>query len=195
MEKRRLHVGIDEAGRGPLAGPLVVGGVSVEKCFLNVVKKRLKGIRDSKRLTPKKREEWFSVLTTHPRIQCAVSFIQPGAIDRINVHQAALRGVKNVLRKVGRNNARIFLDGSLLAPQTYRFQKTIIKGDALHPLIMAASIIAKVTRDRIMLRLNKKYPLYAFHKHKGYGTNLHRFLVRRYGPSEVHRMSFLRKII
>src|SRR3989344_1026002 len=196
--KKYLMVGIDEAGRGSLAGPLVVAAVSVKDPRLVYQLARpnpkLGELRDSKRLSSKKRELWYEYLTRHPNIRLATSFIYPKAIDRINVHQAAQLGVRRVLKKIREGRVKVFLDGNLFAPKDY-IQETIIRGDTWHPLIMAASIIAKVSRDRIMLRFDKKYPLYSFKRHKGYGTDLHRFLVKRYGPSEIHRVSFLSKII
>ncbi len=195
----KIHIGIDEAGRGPLAGPIVVAAVATTslKFIRQLAEKssKLGPLKDSKRLSYKKRQQWYEFLITHPNLQFAICAVRPTTIDRINVHQAALLGVSKVLKKIGDEQPRIFLDGSLFAPRTYTSQKTIIKGDTTHPLIMAASIIAKVSRDRLMLRLHRKYPYYGFAKHKGYATNDHRYLVKYWGPSKVHRMSFLSNII
>ena len=202
-------IGIDEAGRGPLAGPVAVGGVKI------IIKRKAKseklweifsGIKDSKQLTPRQREEWFLFLTTHSQLQCAVTFVWPRVIDRINIRNATLLGVRRVYAKLsfrspklslgetrtrGGAPPRVFLDGGLfLAQNICANQQTIIKGDEKIPLIAAASIIAKVRRDRLMRTLHKKYPEYRFDLHKGYGTVLHRAMIQKYGRCEIHRESF-----
>ena len=187
-------IGIDEAGRGPLAGPVVVGGIKLKARSQKL--KIFTGIRDSKKLTPKKREEWFRVLTSHPSIEWAVARITPRTIDRINIARAANLGAEKVHQKlcsklsVGAH--RTLLDGGLVLPRDI-LHETIVKGDEKIPAIAAASIIAKVTRDRIMLRLHKKYPQYRFDLHKGYATRLHRQLLGEFGQCEIHRSSFICK--
>lgn len=185
-------IGIDEAGRGPLAGPVVVAGVKVRSA--KTAKRLLAGIRDSKKLSAKKREEWFSVLASHPEIEFAVARVWPAVIDRINISRAANLGVLRVYRKLFNllfvdGRTRILLDGGLKLPVDI-VHKAIIRGDEQIPVIAAASIIAKVTRDRIMMRLHKKLPQYRFDLHKGYGTRLHRKILRSAGRSAVHRVSF-----
>lgn len=227
MKKRTYTIiGIDEAGRGPLAGPVVVGGVKIRmpnaklkmlnfcraknNSVFSIYHSAFRGIRDSKKLSAKQREAWFSKLTKHPDVAWAVARVYPKTIDRINISQAANLGALRVYRRLlannesvankririrsfGRNSlfvdGRALLDGGLRLP-AHIPHKTIIKGDEKIPVIAAASIIAKVTRDRIMLRLHKKYPRYHFNIHKGYGTKLHRKLIKKYGRSEVHRKSF-----
>ncbi len=181
-------MGIDEAGRGPLAGPVVVAGVLMTP---RLAARALAGIRDSKQLSVKQREEWFDFLTGHPRIQWTVSRISPGVIDRINIYQAAQIGARRVFSRLSLESKHIYalLDGSLHLPWPISHE-TIIRGDELIPIISAASIIAKVTRDRIMLRTHKKYPAYRFDLHKGYSTELHREMIRKFGRCEVHRKSF-----
>lgn len=192
---KKYLIGIDEAGRGPLAGPLVVAGV-----FARSLKRTLnffRGIRDSKQLSEKKREEWYVKITKHPELQWATACIAPKVIDTINIAKAANLGARRVFCKlVGgkKENVYALLDGSLYLPDDI-VQETIIRGDETIPLIAAASIIAKVTRDRIMIGLHKKISQYAFDLHKGYGTHMHRELIRIYGISPLHRVTFCKKII
>ena len=185
---RNTHViGIDEAGRGPLAGPIVVAGV---KMTTQLARSFLRGIKDSKKLSRKKREQWFLRLTSHPKIEWAVASVPHTVIDGINVTQAGLRGVRRVYRRLSPDRSiRALLDGGLFLPAGIA-QETIIKGDERVPVIAAASIIAKVTRDRHMMRIHKKYPQYGFDRHKGYGTRLHRAMLREHGACPVHRLSF-----
>lgn len=189
----KFLIGIDEAGRGPLAGPLIVAGVLVKSRHKNHL--ILNGIKDSKQLTHHQRETWYDILTRHPDISWTTTRITPVTIDRINIHQAAQRGARQVVRKLllkqacANKDCHILLDGSLKLPKKFSHE-TIIKGDEKIPLISAASIIAKVTRDRIMLRLHKKYPEYRFDLNKGYGTKLHREMIKKYGQCKIHRKSF-----
>ena len=200
MHAMRHIIGIDEAGRGPLAGPIVVAGVRMSP---RLATKILVGVRDSKQLSAKQREEWFLCLTKHPDIAWSVARISPAVIDRINIYQAAQLGAWRVYRKLqvpppqplltkegieGRLEI-VLLDGSLHLPK-HILHETIIKGDELIPIIAAASIIAKVTRDRTMLRLHKKYPQYRFDLNKGYGTKLHREMIHKFGQCAIHRKSF-----
>lgn len=188
---RGVVIGIDEAGRGPLAGPLVVAGVKASARVLISGAKKLGTIRDSKKLSAKKREAWFAFLTAHPRVRWATAAISPAVIDKINIANAANRGAYRVYQRL--TNPRplpTLLDGSLYLPRGISY-RTIIKGDEKIPQIAAASIIAKVTRDRLMLRLHKKYPQYGFDRHKGYGTKAHQESLRWNRPSLVHRNSFI----
>jgi len=202
----RYVIGIDEAGRGPLAGPVVVAGIKIEskipegkpsasygasKNQKSKFWKNFRNIRDSKKLSVKKREEWFSLLTTHPHIEWAVARIWPKVIDRINITQAANLGAWRVCSRLSleQNLEQVLLDGGLSLPSHIPHQ-AIIKGDEKIPAIAAASIIAKVTRDHIMLRLRRKYPRYRFDLHKGYGTKLHRYELAVFGYSDAHRKSF-----
>jgi ribonuclease HII len=202
-QKYSYLIGIDEAGRGPLAGPLVVAGVRVAAGFDG---RMLWGIKDSKKLTEKQRERWFEILVRHPEIQYAVVKISPAVIDKINILNAAHKGAQSVYEKLCTSIRRrievqrsmmkntslvchALLDGSLKLqpPASY---EVIIKGDEKIPLISAASIIAKVTRDRLMRDLHKKYPHYGFDVHKGYGTKKHARAIKKYGLSSIHRKSF-----
>lgn len=188
LEKNSKEIiGIDEAGRGPLAGPVVVAGVLMSP---RLAARGLVGIKDSKQLSAKQREEWFDFLTRHPQIEWAVSRISPAVIDRVNIYQAAQKGVLRVYYKLApEKDCYALLDGSLHLPRQISHE-TIIKGDELIPIISAASVIAKVTRDRIMLRIHKKHPQYRFDLHKGYSTALHREMIAKFGRCEIHRESF-----
>lgn len=188
QKKSKFSIGIDEAGRGPLAGPVVVGGVLIKNH--RRAARLFRGVKDSKKLSAKQRETWFKKLRGSLDIVCARAVIPAKTIDAINIAQATNLGARRVYAKLaGFGMLRAALDGSLYLSKKIPHQ-TIIKGDEKVPLISAASIIAKVTRDRIMLRLHKKYPKYRFDLHKGYGTKLHRSRIEKYGRSAVHRMSF-----
>lgn len=180
-------IGIDEAGRGPLAGPVVVAGIAHRYGKRPQILDRIK---DSKKLTPKQREAWFSRLTSHPELRWAAVRVSPAVIDKINITRATNLGARKVFQKLshGYSSAAV-LDGGLKLSKKNSFD-TIIRGDEKLPVVAAASVIAKVTRDRIMLRLHKKFPQYRFDIHKGYGTKMHRGLVRLHGRSEIHRTSF-----
>lgn len=152
--------------------------------------KALRTIRDSKKLTSNQRERWFNIITDHPRIDWAVTKIGTKVIDRINIAQAADLGALRICKRLDPfNDSFILLDGSLYLPRNIKHE-TIVKGDEKIPAIAAASVIAKVIRDRIMLRLHKKYPQYGFNAHKGYATLAHRISVKKYGRSKTHRKSF-----
>ncbi len=197
-------VGIDEAGRGPLAGPVAVGAVSIPTNFNPVKALRahgasknfFKGIKDSKQLTVQERELWFALATEARRkgeLDFKVSLVSEKVIDRHGITYAIRLGIKRCLSglKVTRES-QIFLDGSLKAPPEFPHQLTVIKGDEKIPVISLASICAKVIRDRKMVRLSKKFPQFGFHIHKGYGTLMHRKAIKKYGPSLIHRRSFLK---
>ena len=183
-------IGIDEAGRGPLDGPLVVAGVSTNTKLKTKCQKIMKGIKDSKKLSAKKRQAWFVVLTKNPYMNWTVAKISPRIIDRINIAKSANLGAKQVFQKLsGNKNCYALLDGSLYLPKGIT-QKTIIKGDEKIPIISAASIIAKVTRDRLMLKYHGEHPEYKFNQHKGYGTEAHFKILKKHGPCPIHRKSF-----
>ncbi len=197
---KKFVIGIDEAGRGPLAGPVSVGAVAVKKTIYNSrPKKEFKGIRDSKKLSEKEREKWFTKLKKFKDekvINYAVSFSSAKVIDEKGIVFAIRRALARSLKKLNlRPGAcEVLLDGSLYAPKEYKNQKTIIHGDDKIPLISSASIIAKVSRDRKMKRFAKKYPKYNFEKHKGYGTKAHYRAIKKHGLSEIHRRSFLKNL-
>lgn len=191
-------IGIDEAGRGPLAGPVAVAAVAVSR--LNLDRKRFDlgfgPLRDSKHLAPRRREEWFGWLKkqrARGRLRFTASLVGEKTIDRIGIVRAVKIGIRRVLGrlKIRSNDCRILLDGGLKAPAKYHNQRTVIHGDNLIPIIMLASIAAKVRRDRRMGRLSKRYPGYGFEIHKGYGTKKHYAALRRQGLSPLHRRSFM----
>ncbi len=183
QRKYKYIAGIDEAGRGPLAGPVAVAVVAT-----GIPKtKILKNIKDSKKLSPEKREMWHKIIKKN--FECHYAFVNNKTIDKNGIQKATLFGIKKVLRKFKKKPELVLMDGGLKAPKKYK-QKTIIKGDEKIPLISAASVIAKVTRDRHMMRLHKKFPKYRFDKHKGYGTKLHYKKIKKHGPCKIHRKSY-----
>jgi len=182
-----IVVGIDEAGRGPLAGPVVACAV----CFPQNFKiKILQGINDSKKLSEKQRENFYKILTNNKDIKWGVGIVSEKIIDKINILEATKLAMKKSFKKL--NPDFILIDGnSKIYCKTK--QKTIIKGDQKIFSIAAASVIAKVTRDRIMQKYHKKFPYYGFDKHKGYGTKTHFINLEKFGPCKIHRKSFCRQ--
>lgn len=198
LNRHKYVIGIDEAGRGPLAGPLAVGAV-LWSVGDKKISKVFKGIKDSKKLSEKKRQEWFDVLKSEQklkRIDFVSIFISEKIIDKKGLSYALKLGVSKVLSKlgVGGKDCLVLLDGALKAPDQFINQKTIIKGDEKEPIISLASIVAKVTRDNKMLILAKKYPLYNFDIHKGYGTKGHYMAINKHGICPIHRRLFLRNL-
>src|SRR3990167_6131113 len=187
----RYIVGIDESGRGPLAGPITLAYVA---CPASIFRRNFKGIKDSKKLTLKKREEWFRHLKAHPHLEYGVTSVGARTIDYKGISRSVKIGIKRLVSRLSVKPKMILLDGSLYAPPEYP-QKTIIKGDEKIPIIAAASVMAKVTRDRKMTRLAKKFPDYSFEIHKGYGTKLHCKLVKKYGLCDIHRRSFCSRLV
>lgn len=189
-------VGIDEAGRGPLAGPVAVGGVRIKEGF---EKKFFKGIRDSKQLSAEERELWFSLAQEAKRrgeLDFAVSLVSERIIDKRGIAYAIRLGIKRVLASldISYTESQIFLDGGISAPEEFVHQVTVIRGDEKIPIVSLASICAKVVRDRRMVRLAKKFPEYNFDTHKGYATRMHREALKKHGPIELHRKSFLKNL-
>ena len=194
-EKLKWIIGIDEAGRGALAGPVSVGGVLIPHDFdFSLFSK----VKDSKQLSAKVREHVFKEVqkaTKEGLLSYHVALISEKVIDTKGITYAVRKGVEEILKKlaVSPDQVSILLDGSLYAPKEYLFQKTIIKGDVTEPAISLASIMAKVTRDKKMISLQKKYPQYFFEIHKGYGTIMHREAITAHGLSAVHRRSFCKR--
>ncbi len=187
-------VGVDEAGRGPLAGPVAVGAVRAPEGFDFLA--AFPGLNDSKKLSEKKREALFASLVEHATagtIQVAVVLKGAQEIDgrgiAVVIRHAVAEAVAKLLPEP--QNGKVWLDGSLRAPDAY-LQETVIGGDGLVPAIMLASIAAKVSRDRHMVRLSPDYPEYDFATHKGYGTKAHIAVIRARGLSPLHRRSFCR---
>lgn len=198
-ESYTYTIGIDEAGRGPLAGPVSVGVVGISAEHQRVVEEMfalLKG-RDSKKWSEKKREEWFEKICEARHTGLIVfSGVMVGArtIDEKGIMYAVKSALVRGLERLDMNplHVRVVLDGGLHAPAVYEHQETIIKGDEKEIVIALASIVAKVTRDRHMRTLAEKYPTYGFEVHKGYGTAKHYAAIETYGICEEHRRSFLK---
>ena len=191
--QNKIFVGIDEVGRGPLAGPVAVGAFVWYERF----PKELEGIKDSKKISEKKREEWFTkILQFKKEGKCnfKVEFKSAKYIDKYGISKAIRECLRLCLKKLELNEGgvHVLLDGGLKAPQEFLYQETIIKGDTKESLISAAAIMAKVTRDRRMVKLSKKYPQYGFNLHKGYGTLFHRILILKNGISKEHRRTFIK---
>jgi len=183
----KLIAAIDEAGRGPLAGPVVSACVIIDKDFK--ITPELEKIRDSKKLSAKQRQILF------PIIKKSVNAVSIGVcdhevIDKINILQATFLSMRKTLKKIGLEPDIILVDGKFKIPKVEIPQEAIISGDNLVFSIAMASIIAKVSRDFLMEEMDKKYPQYQFSKHKGYGTKLHMEMISLYGPCPIHRLSF-----
>ena len=183
----KVVASLDEAGRGPLAGPVVVAAVIVQDERIISLK-----IKDSKKLSPRQREIFYSLLIKNKKISWATAIVSEKVIDRINILAATklamLRAIKKLEKKVGLVNY-LLLDGNFKINSPIS-QKSIVKADEKIFSCAAASIIAKVTRDRLMLKYHQKYPLYNFDKNKGYPTLDHLRKLKKYGYSEIHRQSF-----
>lgn len=194
--KIKYFIGIDEAGRGPLAGPLALGVcvVPVKYTFLRFPK-----LTDSKKCSQEKRELFLKIMKEEQKnnkLQFAVGFATEKIIDIKGVTFAVQFAMTQALKKlqIDSSECEVFLDGGLKAPQEFTRQQTIIKGDEKIPVISLASIAAKVLRDAKMKTLAKKHPQYGFEVHKGYGTKLHREAIIKFGISPAHRKLFLRKL-
>lgn len=192
--KVKYLVGVDEAGRGPLAGPVSVGVVVVPIEYQPALKQY--GVKDSKKLAEQDRERWYNWLAVERRagrLNFATALVSSRFIDRRGIVPAVKMGISRCLRRLNLKPAdcELRLDGSLRAPRAYRRQQTIIKGDEHEPIIALASIAAKVRRDRYMCRIAKTLPVYQFEIHKGYGTSRHYAALKKFGPSFIHRRSFL----
>lgn len=179
--------GVDEAGRGPLAGPVCAGAVILKKGQV------IEGVNDSKKLSEKKREQLFDVIKKEA-LAYGIGWASVEEIEEINILNAAMLAMKRAVEQLSKKPEYILVDGN----KTPKFDvpsMAVVKGDSLSESIAAASILAKVSRDRLLLELAKDYPEYYFEKHKGYGTKLHREMILKYGPCEIHRLSFLSKIL
>ena len=182
-----IIAGVDEAGRGPLAGPVVAAAVIIPDYF-----EELGEINDSKKLTEKKREKLYDIIKEKCRVGIGVA--DEKEIDEINILNATFLAMRRALEQVD-NYDIVLVDGNHKIRKYLGKQEEIIKGDGRSLSIAAASIVAKVYRDNIMKEFSLKYPDYRFEKHKGYGTKLHRELLHTYGACEIHRKTFLRKIL
>jgi ribonuclease HII len=182
--------GVDEAGRGPLAGPVVAAAVIFPRDWIcRGLPRELAGLNDSKQLTPARRESFFAFLTASAGIQFALGETGPAEIDEINILRATHRAMNAALAALPAPPDHVLVDG-LRVPAMKFPQTALVKGDALSYSIAAASVLAKVTRDRAMLEWDRRYPGYGFARHKGYGTPEHLAALARSGPCPIHRRSF-----
>ena len=177
-----LIAGVDEAGRGPLAGPVVAAAVILDEL------KPIRGLADSKKRSPRRREALFDEIMAKA-LCCSIAEASVAEIDRLNILQASLLAMKRAVEGLRLPPARVLVDGNQL-PRLRVACEAVIGGDASVPAISAASILAKVHRDRLCERLHEQHPQYGFAEHKGYGTAAHIDALRRHGPCEVHRRSF-----
>jgi ribonuclease HII len=179
----KLIAGIDEAGRGPLAGPVVASTVILpENCVIE-------DLNDSKKLSPKKRELLYKIIK-EKALFYTIAIVDNDIIDKINILQATLLAMKNSVLQLEKKPDICLIDGNCKVKDLDIAQETIVGGDAKSAAIAAASILAKVRRDNLMDEYAKKYPLYGFDKHKGYGTKRHIEAINQYGVCPIHRMSF-----
>lgn len=176
--------GLDEAGRGPLAGPVVAAAVSI----LDYGKFRLKNIDDSKKLSQKQREFLYEKITSDRNIKWGIGIVSEKIIDKINIFEASRLAMRKATKNL--DCGFLLIDGNFKINSRI-LQKSIIKGDSKVVSIAAASIIAKVARDRLMQKAHKKYPQYGFARHKGYGTKLHMEMLAKFGACPMHRKSFV----
>ena len=179
--------GIDEAGRGPLAGPVVAGAVILPKG------KRILYVNDSKKLSEKKRDELFDVIKEEA-FSYGIGIVSPERIDEINILQANYEAMRDAVSQLS-VKPDILLNDAVTIPGIDIKQIPIIKGDAKSLSIASASILAKVTRDRLMTEYDSLYPEYGFAKHKGYGTKVHIEAIKEYGPCPIHRRTFIKNFI
>ncbi len=178
--------GVDEAGRGPLAGDVYAAAVILPPDLV------IEGINDSKKLSSKKREKLFDEITEKALAYC-IATASVEEIEELNILNAAMLAMKRAVEGLGKDMDIVLVDGNK-APDVAFNTRTVVKGDASSQSIAAASILAKVARDRYMLELDSLYPEYQFARHKGYGTKLHYEMIKKYGISRVHRPSFLKNL-
>jgi ribonuclease HII len=178
-----LLAGVDEAGRGPLAGPVVCAAVILDPC------RPIAGLGDSKALSEKKREQLFPLIQTQS-LAWKIIFIEPSEIDQLNIFQATMLGMRRAVSELHIKAQHALIDGNKIPPGLPCSAEALVKGDARETCIMAASILAKVSRDRYMLQLHQKFPHYGFSEHKGYPTAMHFETLKKFGPCPEHRRSF-----
>ena len=179
--------GVDEAGRGPLAGPVCAAAVILPKGLI------IDGVNDSKKLTEKKREALFDVICDSA-LAYSIAFAEVEEIEEVNILRATMNTMKRAVEGLNIKADFAYIDGNTMPPLEIKGE-CIVKGDAKSMSVACASILAKVSRDRLMLKYAEEYPQYFFEKHKGYGTKVHVEALREFGPCPIHRMSFLTKIL
>ncbi|HUE36163.1 MAG TPA: ribonuclease HII [Candidatus Acidoferrum sp.] len=182
--------GVDEAGCGPLAGPVVAAAVIFPSSWLDAgLPGKFRGLNDSKQLTEDDREKFFDRIKSHPEIHYAIAMMDVETIDRINIRQAAWRAMNQALNELQPRAEHVLVDGLRIRWLAYP-QTPLVQGDARSYSIAAASVLAKVTRDRLMRELDKQFPGYGFAVHKGYSTPQHFEAIVKLGPCPIHRKSF-----
>jgi ribonuclease HII len=202
-------IGIDEVGRGALAGPVTVVATALAMdAHRRAAHAPFRSLKDSKKLRAPRREFWAKELRDNAGVRFAISRVYPRGIERLNISAAANRAAQNAVAKLLKDHklpltTQVYLDGGLFVGSKRNQQKTVlagrlnaktvIKADEKFPAVAAASIIAKVSRDRFMTRLAKRHPAYGFGVHKGYGTAAHFRAIKKNGPCEAHRLTFLAK--
>ena len=184
----KLICGVDEAGRGPLAGPVCAAAVILPDDL------EIEGLNDSKKLSEKKREQLYDVII-EKAIAYSVAYGTLEEIEEKNILNATFLAMNRAIEGLKTVADFALIDGNKIPTDIKIPAAAIVKGDAKSMSIAAASILAKVSRDRLLLEYDKKYPQYQFAKHKGYGTKLHTDLIKEFGPSEIHRLSFLKNIL
>lgn len=185
-----LVAGVDEAGCGPLAGPVVAAAVVFPRNWLETgLPSRFRGLNDSKQLDETERQKFFDRLTTDPDVRHAISIVDVETIARLNIRQAAWHGMNLALDQLQPRPEHVLVDGLRIKWLPYR-QTALVEGDAKSYTIAAASVLAKVTRDRLMRELDKQFPGYGFAEHKGYSTPQHFEAIEKLGPCAIHRKSF-----
>ena len=197
-KKQKIIVGIDEVGRGCLAGVVIAVAITASqklkvqsaKCKVGVQNSKFK---DSKQLSPKQREEIYEILKKDPLVEWGIGRVGQKVIDKINIFQATKLAMEKAVlaleKKIGQPAGMLLIDGNF-GIGLARPQQSIIKGDEKIFLISLASIVAKVERDRLMIKMHQKYPQYGFNQHKGYGTKQHIAAIKKYGVCEIHRLTF-----
>ena len=186
-EGYKIICGVDEAGRGPLAGPVYAAAVVLEKG------QTIEGVNDSKKLSEKKRELLFDKIINECK-DYSIGTASEKEIDELNILQATFLAMKRAVDGLSVKPDCALVDGNQI-PNLDCDVTTVVKGDAKSESIATASILAKVSRDRYMLEMAEKYPQYGFEKHKGYGTKLHYEMIEKYGICDIHRKSFLKKVL
>jgi ribonuclease HII len=182
--------GVDEAGCGPLAGPVVAAAAILPIEWLAGLPPELEGLNDSKQLTPRQREQFFVALTSGGKVRFAIAQSEANIVDRLNILRASHRAMNRALARLAPTPQHVLVDGFRV--NTMRFAQTpIVDGDARSYSIASASVLAKVTRDRLMIAYHQRWPAYGFAEHKGYGTPRHLAALVQHGPCPIHRRSFL----
>lgn len=184
----RYVCGVDEAGRGPLAGPVCAAAVILDEGTV------IEGLDDSKKLSEKKREALFDVIKSKA-IAFGIAFASVEEIEEFNILGATYLAMTRAVEQLEIKADYVLIDGNRFPPQIKTDGECVVKGDSKSMSIAAASILAKVTRDRLLLQYAEKYPQYSFEKHKGYGTKAHIDAIKEFGVTEIHRPSFLKKLL